>query len=64
MINITEQGDTVDYGVLSLVADTSDDLEELKANYNASNTRPGSTCLVINTSTVYMMNSLGEWKPL
>ena len=60
MINIIEQGDTVDYGVLSLVADTEADLEDLKVQY-ADTAKAGSTCMVIQTADVYMKNSLGNW---
>lgn len=60
MINIIEQGDTVDYGVLSLVCDTEADLEDLKEQYKSS-AKPGSTCLVIGSADVYMKNSENEW---
>ena len=63
MINIIEQGDTIDYGVLSLVCDTEADLEDLRTQYEKS-AKPGSTCLVIDTSEVYMKNSLNNWVKL
>ena len=59
MINIIEQGDTKDYGVLSLVCDTATDLEDLETQYE--NAKSGSTCLVISTAEVYMKNSLNNW---
>ena len=62
MINIIEQGDTIDYGVLSLVCDTEADLPDLKENY--TNAKPGSTCLVIADAQVYMKNSQNNWIPL
>lgn len=59
MINIIEQGDTVDYGVLTLVCDTESDLEDLKEQYKTA--KPGSTCFVIASADVYMKDSENNW---
>lgn len=56
MIAITRQGDTDEYGVISFVADFIDDIETLPIDV-----RPGSSCLVIEDSSVYMLNTQKEW---
>lgn len=58
MINIIGQGDKTTTYLMSYVADTEADLtaEEI------SNTIAiGSTCLVIETSNVYMLGSDKQW---
>lgn len=51
-------GKTV-YDLNSYVADTEADVAKIPTN-NA----PGSTCIVIETSDVYMLNTDKKWKKL
>lgn len=44
-----------------LKADAYSDVANLPAFATANDLKPGSSCLVIATSTVYMMNSQGQW---
>ena len=59
MINMISQGDTTTYEVVSLVADTEADIATITVEY--PDTKPGSTCFVIEGSKVYMKNSQGNW---
>ena len=59
MFNIIKQGERSSAYVTEYVADTPADLADLPTN-NA----PGSTCIVISTSEVYMLNNNKEWKRL
>ena len=47
-----------------LRADGSSDIADLPKFATDNNLKAGSTCLVIDSSEVYMLNSSGEWKPL
>jgi len=60
MINLTSQGDTIEYGIYSLVADTEEDVANLITQY--ADAKMGSTCFIISTGSVYMKNSEGQWK--
>lgn len=62
MITVMQQGNTVEYNVLSLVADSTSDIASVAEEYDYAS--PGSTILDISTSTVYMLNSEGEWKQI
>ena len=62
MINIMQQGNTVEYNVLSLIADSASDVAKVAEEYDYAS--PGSTILDISTSSVYMLNSEGEWKQI
>ena len=62
MINMISQGDTTTYEVISLVADTEIDIATITAEY--PDAKPGSTCFVIETSSVYMLNNNKEWKEI
>ena len=59
MINMISQGDTTTYEIVSLVADTKEDVATITADY--PDAKPGSTCFVIEGSKVYMKNSQGNW---
>lgn len=59
MFNITKQGEHSTAYVTEYVADTTADVADLPTN-NA----PGSTCIVIETADVYMLNNKKEWKKL
>lgn len=60
MINIISQGDKTMPHVGEFVADTESDVSKI----STSSISPGSTCIVIETSNVYMLNSSKEWKLL
>ncbi len=47
-----------------LKADSASDVANLPTFAEAHNLKPGSNCLVIATSDVYMMQSDGTWKAL
>lgn len=47
-----------------LRADGSADVANLPQFAQAQKLKPGSTCLIIDTSEVYMMKSDGQWKAL
>lgn len=45
-------------------ADNASDVAKLPDFAERNHLKPGSTCLIIDTSEVYMMDSQGNWKPL
>lgn len=57
MISIGKVSGKDTYLIYEFFADTISDLLELK-NYECA---PGSSCLVIDSSEVYVKNSKGEW---
>lgn len=59
MINILKNGNIPSKYVMEYIADTEDDIKNL-----TTNATPGSTCLVIETAEVYMINGNHEWKKL
>ena len=58
MINIIGQGDITTTYLMSYVADTEADIT---AEEPSDNIAIGSTCLVIETSNVYMLGSDRQW---
>ena len=62
MLCLTSQGDTTEYGLYSLVADTDEEVTNLITQY--ADAKMGSTCFVISTGSVYMKNSEGQWKSI
>ena len=58
-INIIRQGDTDQYNILQYCCDTREDLAKLPIRDGA-----GSTCIVIEDSSVHMLNSEGQWKEI
>lgn len=60
MINVMQQGNTVEYNVLSLIADSDSDIASIAEEYDYAS--PGSTVFVISSSRLFMLNSEGEWK--
>ena len=58
-INIIRQGDTDQYKILQYCCDTREDLAKLPTRDGA-----GSTCIVIEDSSVHMLNSEGQWKEI
>ena len=59
MYNIIRQGDTDQNNILQYCCDTREDLAKLPTKYGA-----GSTCIVIEDSSVHMLNSEGQWKEI
>ena len=58
-ISITKQSDKTYAYVTEFVADTVADVASLPTNK-----APGSICIVIEDTSVYMLNNNGEWKKL
>lgn len=56
----TQQDGDITYGVNAYMADTVADLD----NIDTKDDQPGTTCLVLATSSVYMLNTNKEWQPL
>lgn len=59
MYSIIKENDKTQYNIISYVADTESDIINLPTDVS-----PGSTCIVIETSNVYMLNSKKIWKLL
>lgn len=59
MFNIVKQSDHATAYVTEFVADTEADVANLPTTV-----APGSTCIVIDTSNVYMLNNKKEWKQI
>lgn len=60
MYKIREQSGELEAYVTEFIADTEADM----ADVPTKNCAIGSTCLVIETSNVYMLNNDREWKVL
>ena len=59
MYNIIRQGDTDQNNILQYCCDTREDLAKLPTGDGA-----GSTRIVIEDSSVHMLNSEGQWKEI
>ena len=59
MYKIIKNGDNTSASVVQLVADHDSDVELLPKNVGV-----GSTCVVIGSSSVYMMGNDKEWHKL
>ena len=59
MYNITRQGDTDQYNLMSYMCDNRTDIETLPTDCNA-----GSPCIVIEDSSVWMLGTDKTWKEL
>lgn len=59
MVSIIKQNNETQYALTEYIADTESDVANLPITC-----LPGSTCIVIETSEVYMMNSQKQWKKL
>ena len=57
---ITSQSGETEAYVTEMICDTEADV----ANLPTSNCEPGSTCLCIETSSVYILNSERVWKKI
>jgi hypothetical protein len=56
MYNIKQQGDTVQNGIMEFVADTRADIDKIPTKWGM-----GSTCLVIEDSSNWILGSDKEW---
>lgn len=56
---IYKNGDNTNSKIIELIADTPEDISELSVNYT-----PGSICLVISDSSVYMLGIDKVWHQL
>lgn len=60
MYFVTKNADRSSAYVTELVADTDADVKDIPVDLYD----PGTTCIVIDNSTVYMLNTQKEWKLL
>lgn len=60
-INITKQGNSTSAYVTEFVVDSASDISNLPVQPEVAT---GSTCFVIATGDVYMLNSLESWVKL
>lgn len=58
-VSIYKNGDNTQSALVELVADTVTDIDSLDTSYH-----PGSTCLVTENSSVYMLSPDGVWREL
>lgn len=59
MFSQTQTGSKITPGLVELVIDKESDLTSVPTHY-----APGSVCIVIESSNVYMLNNEKEWKLL
>ena len=59
MYNIIRQGDTDQNNILQYCCDTREDSAKFSIKDSAR-----STCIVINDSSVHMLDSKGQWKEI
>lgn len=59
MYSIIQQGDTVESYVIECVCDTREDIATLPTAW-----KTGSSCIVIEDSSVFMLNNNKEWVEL
>ena len=59
MYNITRQGNTDQYNLMSYMCDNRADIETLPTDCGT-----GSTCIVIEDSSVWMLGTDKTWKEL
>lgn len=60
---ITTQGNTVQYGVYEIVCDTLADRQELPSGENCD-WSPGSSCIVLENSSVWVLGTDKIWHQL
>lgn len=56
MFSIMKENDRARYSLVEYVADTENDVNNLPTDC-----LPGSSCIVAETSNVYMLNNQGQW---
>lgn len=57
--SLIKQDNDVAYNIREFMCDSPSDLVNLPTD-----AAPGSTCIVISSSTVYMLNTNKEWKEI
>lgn len=62
MVKITAQRGEVEAYVMEFVADTLEDISNIKNNYKTA--AAGSTCVCIKNSSVWMLGGDGDWHEL
>lgn len=60
MYSIIKQSDNISPYVIEYVADTEADVKNLPTK----GANPGSTCIVADTASVYILNNAREWVKL
>lgn len=59
MFDVMKIGDRTNNDVKEFIVDDASDVDNLPTD-----AAPGSTCIVISTADVYMLNNQKQWKPL
>ncbi len=59
MYSMYKQNDNISAYVSEFVCDTEDDIKNLPTEKNK--VYPGSTCLVVSTSEIYILNASRQW---
>ena len=62
MVKITAQRGEVEAYVMELIADTLEDIANIKTQYNK--VAAGSTCICIENSSVWILGGDNEWHEL
>lgn len=62
MVKITAQRGEVEAYVMEFVADTLEDISDIRNNYKTA--AAGSTCVCIENSSVWMLGGDGDWHEL
>ena len=62
MVNYIAQGDTIAYNIIEFAVDKRDEISSLPTDIKRA--APGSTCIVIEDASVWMLNSDGVWVEL
>ena len=60
---INQQGNTVQYGIYEVVCDTLENLQELPSGEDCD-WSPGSSCIVLENSSVWMLGNDLTWHQL
>lgn len=59
MVQLIGQGGKTSYKIESHIADTLEDMKNLPTDLNDCGM--GSTCFIIETAQLFVLNSKGEW---
>lgn len=59
MYSYISQGEDIAYNLIQLCADTREDIDDLPTNVAV-----GSTCIIIEDSSVWMLNNKRKWEEL
>ena len=61
MIYLLKQGGRVDYNYKEFIVENTEDINTIEINEDIC---PGSTCFVMSTGQVFMLNTKKEWVAL